>query len=211
MVTDDPALRRTLRERSATTTAELVECARGLFARDGYLATSLDEVVAAAGVTKGALYHHFGGGKRELFQAVYEREQERLVAVVDVAYLAEADPWDAFDAGCRAFLEASLDPGVQRITLLDAPSVLGWEGMRDIEARYSLELLSQGLVAAIAAGRIAARPVRPLAHLLLGAICEGAMMVARSTDRSAATDDVMREVSTILGGLTLPPSTAATR
>lgn len=202
MVAAEQPTRRTLRERSDATTAELVQRARALFASDGYQATSMDDVVAAAGVTKGALYHHFGG-KRELFQAVYEREQERLAAIVDEAYAGQTDPWDGFDAGCRAFLQASLDPGVQRITLLDAPSVLGWEGMRDIEARYSLELLSQGLEAAIGAGRIAPRHVRPLAHLLLGAICEGAMMVARSADQTAATDDVLREVSTILGGLTL--------
>lgn len=209
MAATEQSARRTLRERSATTTAELVERARDLFASDGYRATSLDDVVAAAGVTKGALYHHFGG-KRELFQAVYEREQERLASIVDEAYLGHADPWDGFDAGCRAFLQASLDPGVQRITLLDAPSVLGWEGMRDIEARYSLELLSQGLEAAIGAGQIAPRPVRPLAHLLLGAICEGAMMVARSPDQAAAIVDVLHEVSTILGGLTRP-STAEKR
>lgn len=201
LAAEQPA-RRSLRERSATTTTELVQRARALFARDGYQATSMDDVVAAAGVTKGALYHHFGG-KRELFQAVYEREQKRLAAIVDEAYAGQTDAWDGFAAGCRAFLQASLDPGVQRITLLDAPSVLGWEGMRDIEARYSLELLSQGLEAAIGAGRIAPRKVGPLAHLLLGAICEGAMMVARSADQTAATDEVLQEVSTLLGGLTL--------
>jgi len=128
---------------------------------------------------------------------------------VDRAYAGHPDSWVGFDAGCRAFLEASLDPGVQRITLLDAPSVLGWEGMRDIEARYSLELLSQGLEAAITGGRISARPVRPLAHLLLGAICEGAMMVARAEDQTVAKDKVLREVSTILGALTLQAPTGA--
>ncbi|MDQ3735200.1 MAG: TetR/AcrR family transcriptional regulator [Actinomycetota bacterium] len=202
------SVRRTLRERSASTTAELLDRARVLFARDGYQATPLDAVVAAAGVTKGALYHHFGG-KRELFQAVFVREQERLAELVSSAYLAEADPWDGFQAGCRVFLKASLDPGVQRITLLDAPAVLGWEAMRDIEVAYSLELLSQGLRAAIAAGRIAPRPVRPLAHLLLGAICEGAMMVARSTDQSAATDEVLREISTVLAALSAAKPAAA--
>lgn len=201
---------RTQRERTETTTAELVESARRLFAADGYRATLLDDVVLAAGVTKGALYHHFRG-KRELFQAVFEREQQRLATVVADTYRRERDPWDGFYEGCRAFLEASLDPGVQRITLLDAPSVLGWEAMRDVEAGYSLALLSEGLEIAIAAGRIAPRPVAPLAHLLLGAVCEGAMMVARSEDEHAATEEVLREVRGLLDALALPARAARRR
>ncbi|MGI8721058.1 MAG: TetR/AcrR family transcriptional regulator [Geodermatophilaceae bacterium] len=203
MVTTATPVRRTLRQRSETTTAGLLESARGLFASEGYQATMLDDVVRAAGVTKGALYHHFGG-KRELFQAVFVREQERMAALVSAAYLMHPDPWDGFAAGCRTFLEASLDPGIQRITLLDAPAVLGWEGMRDIESEFSLALLSQGLEAAIAAGRIAARPVLPLASMLLGAICEAAMMIARAPDQAAATDEVLREVNGLLEVLTVP-------
>lgn len=197
---------RSLRERSESTTSELVLAARQRFAADGYQATLLDDVVLAAGVTKGALYHHFGG-KREVFKAVFEQEQQRLAGVVATAYSAESDPWLGFYEGCRAFFEASLDPGVQRITLLDAPAVLGWEAMRDIEAGYSLALLRQGLEAAITAERIVARPVAPLAHLLLGALCEAAMMVARAADQPGATDDVLREVRALLDALAAPPST----
>ncbi|MBA3301104.1 MAG: TetR/AcrR family transcriptional regulator [Thermoleophilaceae bacterium] len=191
---------RTQRERSAATTAELIDAARGLFAADGYAATLLEDVVREAGVTKGALYHHFAG-KRELFRAVFEREQRALAAAVTDAYARERDPWEGFHAGCRSFLEASLDPGVQRITLLDAPAALGWEAMRAIEAGYSLAMLREGLEIAIAKGRIAPRPVAPLAHMLLGAICEGAMMTARSEDQPATAREVLAELTAQLDAL----------
>ncbi len=191
---------RTQRERSEATTTELVEVARRLFAADGYAATSLDDVVRGAGVTKGALYHHFGG-KRDLFLAVYEREQERLASVQLEAFAGQEGPWDGFFAGAAAFFEASLEEGVQRITLLDAPSVLGWETMREVEGRYSLVQLHQGLEALIADGRLAPRPVAPLAHMLLGAMCEAAMWVARAEDPRAATRQAGAELKAIMEGL----------
>ena len=102
--------RRTQAERTEATTAALVDAARELFARDGYDATSLDAVAARAKVTKGAVYHHFEG-KRQLFEAVFSREVERMTAPLSAAYVRKKDPWDAFGAGCRAFLDECLDPG----------------------------------------------------------------------------------------------------
>jgi AcrR family transcriptional regulator len=177
-----------------------VESARDLFASESYSDTQLDDVVRAAGVTKGALYHHFQG-KADLFRAVFEQEQRRLAKVVSDAYQRQRDPWKGFSAGCRALLEAQLDPGVQRITLLDAPSVLGWEQMREIQSRYCLRLVKEGLVEAIAAGEIASRPIEPIAHLVVGAVFEGSMMVARADDQRAAADRMLTELRTLLGGL----------
>lgn len=192
---------RTQRERTEATTGQLLDAARELFAADGYTAASLEDVVAAAGVTKGALYHHFSS-KRDLFRGVFEREQGQLAQVCHEAYSAEADPWDGFQAGCRAFLEASIDPGVQRIVVLDAPAVLGWEAVREIEARYSMSMIERGLQQAIEHGRIDPRPTGPLAHMLFGALCEGAMTVARSGgDQRAAMREVARELGALLKAL----------
>jgi AcrR family transcriptional regulator len=189
--------RRSQPERSEATRRALIESARDLFASEGYSDTQLDDVARSAGVTKGALYHHFQG-KADLFRAVFEHEQRRLAKMVSEAYQRQRDPWKGFSAGCRALLEAQLDPGVQRITLLDAPSVLGWEQMREIWSRYCLQLVKKGLEEAIAAGQIASRPIEPIAHLVLGAVCEGSMMVARADDQRAAAKRVLTELSTLL-------------
>jgi hypothetical protein len=118
------------------------------------------------------------------------------------AYRREADPWKGFHAGCLAFLEEVLDPGVQRIAVLDGPAVLGWETVREIEARYSLSMIENGLQQAIDGGRIAPRPTGPLARMLFGALCEGAMTVARSGgDQRAAMSEVARELGTLLAAL----------
>ena len=192
--------RRTQRERSEATTSELLEAARELFAQDGYAATSLDAIAAAAGVTKGAVYHHFAG-KREIFRAVFEREQRRLAAIEADAYRRKRDPWEGFYSATRAFLEASLDPGVQRITLLDAPGALGWETMREIEAPNALAGIRHALRESMDAGRIAERPVEPLANLLFGAVCEAAMAVARAENQRTAQRGVLAALRELLRGL----------
>jgi AcrR family transcriptional regulator len=191
--------RRTQRERSEATTAALVEAGRELFAQDGYAATSLDAVVERAGVTKGALYHHFGG-KRELFAAVFEAEQDRLIAAELEAYEGEHDPWRAFEAGCVAFVEACQEPGAQRIFLLDAPVALGWERIRELEAG-AMAMMITGIQRAIDEGRLEPRPVRPLAHLLFGAICETAMVVARASDQESALREGVEELRRTLAAL----------
>lgn len=189
----------TQQERTELTTTSLVAAGRELFAADGYAATSLDAVVDRAGVTKGALYHHFAG-KRELFAAVFEAEQRRLNEVVAVAYTGIEDPWEAFEAGCRAFVEACQEPGAQRIFLLDAPVALGWEAIRRIESG-SLELMVTGIEAAVEAGRIETGSPRQLAHLLFGAVCESAMVVARADDQAAALRESVAELGRVLRSL----------
>jgi AcrR family transcriptional regulator len=193
--------RRTQAERTEATTAALVDAARDLFARDGYDATSLDAVAARAGVTKGAVYHHFDG-KRQLFEAVFSREVERLGTPLAAAYTRTKDPGDAFQAGCRAFLDECLDPGLQRIVLVDASAAIGWEGIRRLEAPL-LELMELAIARAADAGRIARRPSGPLAHFLFGAICEMAMIVARAGDQKAAQRQAVAEIGRVLDGLAI--------
>ena len=193
--------RRTQAERTEATTSALVDAARELFARDGYAATSLAAVAARADVTKGAVYHHFEG-KQQLFEAVFTREVKRMAVPVVEAYSRKKDPWDAFKAGCRAFLDECLDPDLQRIVLLDALTAIGWEQVRRLE-RPLLEMMELGILQAAEAGRIAPRPAEPLAHFLYGALCETAMIVARADDQKVAHRQAVTEIGRILGGLAI--------
>ncbi|MCL2553159.1 MAG: TetR/AcrR family transcriptional regulator [Actinomycetia bacterium] len=178
------------RERSDATVEDLLTAARALFAADGYAATSLDAVCDRAGVTKGALYHHFSG-KQQLFSAVYAREQDHLNERITAAYRAVADdPWEAVYEGSRAYLEASLDPGVQRITLLDAPGALGWELMHELGVNCR-ELTLRGVTRAVRRGAIAPRAAEPLASMLYGGLSESAMSVVRSADPQAALAETL--------------------
>jgi AcrR family transcriptional regulator len=192
--------KRTQAERSAATAGALVAAAHGLFATRGYADTSIDDIVVAAEITRGALYHHFVS-KTDLFRAVVEERERQLTAAVRRATEGHTDPWQAFHAGCAAFLSACLDPELQRIILLDAPAVLGWEALREIESRYALALLRAGLEQAMADGRLARRPVDPLAHLLLGALSEGAMAIARSADQPATMRTYQQEIDRLLAAL----------
>jgi AcrR family transcriptional regulator len=193
--------KRTQAERTEATTSALVDAARELFARDGYAATSLAAVAARANVTKGAVYHHFEG-KQQLFEAVFTREVQRMATPLVAAYSRKKDPWDAFKAGCRAFLDECLDPDVQRIVLLDALSAIGWEHVRTLETPL-LEMMELGISRAAEAGRIAQRPPAPLAHFLYGALCETAMIVARADDQKVAHRQVVAEIGRILDGLAI--------
>jgi AcrR family transcriptional regulator len=192
--------RRTQRERSEATTSDVLAAARKLFAEAGYAATSLDAMAAAAGLTKGAIYHHFSN-KQEVFRAVYEQERRRLSELELTAYSRKRDPWDGFTAACLAFLEASADPEVQRITLLDAPGALGWETIREIFVRDDLRTMMVALEAAMEAGRLRKRPVEPIAHLLHGALGELAMQIAHAKDQRAALRTASAEVRRLLGAV----------
>lgn len=191
-------------ERSQATRALLIDVARGLFAERGYGDVGTEEIVRAAGVTRGALYHHFAG-KRELFEAVYEQLERGLVErLAATATATGAEPLQALQAGTSAFLQACEDPAVQRIALLDAPSVLGWERWREIGMKYVFGVVLAALQEAVDAGQIAAQPVEPLAHLLLGASHEGAMLVARADDDGATREQVAAALARFLDSLCPP-------
>lgn len=195
-------VKRTQAERSEATRDALIEAARALFAERGYAAVGTEEIVRAAGVTRGALYHHFDG-KRDLFEAVYERIEVELAQRVASGALnaGVADPLDAMRAGAEMFLQAATEPEAQRIVLLDGPSVLGWDRWREIAAEHGLGLIEATLQAAIEAGAIAEQPVRPLAHVLMGALDEAAMLVARAEDPELMRAEVGRTLDSLLVGL----------
>ncbi|MEV6036795.1 helix-turn-helix domain-containing protein [Nonomuraea sp. NPDC052116] len=213
-------VRRTQAERSDETTGRLVRAARELFGAHGYALTSIDAVAAEAGVTKGAAYHHFNG-KVALFRAAFVGEQEEVAAALERAALSEPDPWAALRRGCRTFLERCLDPGFRQIVLLDAPSVLGWETVREIEYAHTLRVLLTGLHLATAAEQ----PTGPdaavgdvadgdkavagaadgglsmSAQLVFGALCEGGMLLARSADPAADLPRLAAEADRFLAAL----------
>ena len=186
----------------ATRTA-LIDAGRRLFAARGYDAVATEEVVAAAGVTRGALYHHFDG-KRGLFEAVFEAVEAELVEQFPVEKLVGADPFQALRSGIAEFLELSLDQELQRITLLDAPAVLGWEEWHRIQVRYGLGLILAGVEAAIAAGQLRDLPPAELANALLGALVEAALFVSRSDEGSAAMARMSAVLEALLDGLRAP-------
>lgn len=195
-------VKRSQTERSETTRNALIAAARKLFAERGYAGVGTEEIVRAAGVTRGALYHHFEG-KRDLFEAVYERIEAELAQRIAAGALdaGAAEPLAAMRAGAEMLLQACTEPDVQRIALLDGPSVLGWDRWREIAAEHGLGLIEGTLQAAIDAGAIAEQPVRPLAHVLMGALDEAAMLVARADDPDLMRVEVGRTLDLLLAGL----------
>lgn len=160
-------VRRTQAARRADTQRALVAAARRLFAENGYAATSTPEIVAAAGVTRGALYHHYAD-KLALFETVVEQEHALLAMAINAATAGDDQPGPvkALVAGGDAFLDAMQDPGRRQILLVDAPAVLGRDKLDAIDAKHGLRTLIAGVDAAIAAKAIRDLPPKPLAHLL---------------------------------------------
>jgi AcrR family transcriptional regulator len=193
--------RRTQAERSQATRAELVAAARKLFAVRGFAGTSLDEILAACGVTKGALYHHFAT-KTDLFRAVVEAEEQRLTALITEAARMTRTATGALHAGCDAFLQACLDPQLQRILLLDGPAVLGPQAMRDLEGRYTRALLQRGIEEALAEVSAPRRPSEAATHLLIGALSSGAVAIAQAPNPPAMLRLMKSEVARLLAALT---------
>jgi AcrR family transcriptional regulator len=187
-------------ERVGETREALISTARDLFGERGFGAVGTEEIVRSAGLTRGALYHHFAG-KEDLFRAVYEAVERDLVERIAATALAASDPVQALRAGARAFLDSCEDPAVRRIALIDAPSVLGWEQWREIGMQYGLGLVQATLEAAMEAGMIERQPLRPLAHLLLGSIDEAGMLVARADDGGRTKREVTAAVDRYLDAL----------
>jgi AcrR family transcriptional regulator len=195
--------RRTQAERTSATRRALLDAARVQFAEKGFTGTGREQVAAAAGVTRGALYHHFGT-KEGLFRAVVEELEAGLAEQVATAAMAGADPVDELRRGCLAFLDACLEPAVRRIVLLEAPVVLGWDAWREIDARYGLALVRSGLAGALDQVGLAPAAVDPLAHLLLGALNEAALLVATADDPAGARERVGETVTLVLDRLLGP-------
>jgi AcrR family transcriptional regulator len=187
-------------ERAEATRTALMRAARELFAERGYAAVGTELIVERAGVTRGALYHHFRD-KQDLFRAVHVEMERELMEAIGERMGAASDPMELLVSGLNAFLDACTDPAVIQINLLDAPSVLGWAEWREIDERFGLGLITAGLDNAMAAGALRRQEVRPLAHLLLASLVEAAMLIANAEDPKAAREQLEAPLLTLLEGL----------
>ena len=194
--------RKTQAARSAATRDALISAARRLFAERGYADVGTEEIVRTAGVTRGALYHHFPD-KLALFAAVFEALETDVAARIAGAAGRERDPDPIaiMRAGVAAWLDACAEPEVHRIMLTDAPAVLGWERWVEISNRHNMGLAQALLEAAMEVGRVPRQPVAPLAHTLIGAVREAAMYLARAADRRRARREIGYVMDQLLAGL----------
>jgi len=205
-------VRRSQLERSAATQQVLLSAARRLWGARGYAEVGTPEIARAAGVTRGAMYHQFAD-KEELFLAVLE-EVEAAVIVRLAAAVEEARPQtpaDALHAAADAWLEIASEPEVRQLVLLDAPSVLGWAGFREISQRYGLGVTEQLLGAAIEAGQLAPQPLSPLATVMIGALDEAAMTIANADDPARERTAVRAVVHNLIDGVLDGERRAATK
>jgi len=194
--------RRTQAERSAETRESLIAAARTLFAAHGFADVALETIVRAAGVTRGALYHHFPD-KTELFAAAFEQVEGEVAARMGeaIASANETDPIEVMRLGARFWLDACADPEIQRIVLVDAPAVLGWTRWTEIGNRYNTGLVRDMLTSAIQSGRIPPQPVEATALTMLGAMREATLYVALAQDHDQARREAGSVIDRLIGAL----------
>jgi AcrR family transcriptional regulator len=185
------------------TRAQLIEVATGLFAEHGYEGTSIEAVLTAAGVSRGALYHHFAG-KEALFRAVLEALAERIAVEQTQIISGCADPVEALRTGALAWIDMAGDPVIQRIMLVDAPSVLGWEQWRAMDEGRTVTAMRAMLQVVSDSGRLPAELVGPFANMILAALDEAALVVARAPDSRSAVAEERQAVEEFLARLLRP-------
>ena len=201
------AARKTSRRQdySSSTKRALLDNATKLFTDHGYAGTSLDEVVAAARVTKGALYHHFPS-KLALFESVFVRCQEDSKKQIEKSLRESKDPWERARLGLRTFLDICQQPTFRRICIQEGPVALGHERWLNVEKEFSF-----GLVAGIVEDLLkdmggADELAETFAHIFYGALQSAGDFVADSEDSEDASDKVQAVISAILAGLRLLPT-----
>jgi AcrR family transcriptional regulator len=185
------------------TRGQLIEVATRLFAENGYEGTSIEAVLTAAGVSRGALYHHFAG-KEALFEAVVSAITDRVTVELTEVISGCTDPVDAMRTGALAWIGLAADPVIQRVVLVDAPSVLGWERWRTMDNGQTLGAMKAMLQAVSDSGRLPSDLVDPFAHMILAALDEFALVVARAPDSKTAVAKGRRAVEELLDRLLRP-------
>lgn len=187
-------------QQAELTRRRLIKVATGLFATRGYEDTPIEEVLRVAGVSKGALYHHFPN-KDALFEAVFREGAARSMAFIMKRAVEGADPLERLRAGSQAWLDLMIEPGVRRIACVDGPSVLGWQRWRQIDQEHYVGLVKHALEEAMAAGQIGVQNVDMLAHLACAMLGEAAMMIGQADDPSTARRDAGVSVDRLIDSL----------
>jgi len=187
-------------EKGITTRQHIVDVATQLFTKSGYEATSIEAILSACSISRGALYHHFSS-KDALFLAVLEATEREISAASVAAARNVTDPAESLRAGCRAFLELARVDRVRQIALIDAPAVLGWQKWREVEERHGFGLLKASLKAAAKTRGLRREPVDVLAHMLLAALIEAALLIARGEDPAAAMRSCRAAVDRLIDGI----------
>jgi AcrR family transcriptional regulator len=198
------AARRTQAERAAETRDALIAAARPLFAAQGFAEVALEGIVRAAGVTRGALYHHFAD-KTELFAAVFEQVEEEVAVRMGEAIAAsnQTDPIEVMRLGAGFWLDACSDPEVQRIVLVDAPAVLGWTRWTEIGNRYNIGMVRALLSNAVETGRIPPQPIEATVLTILGAMREATLYVALAEDHDLAREEAGLVINRLIQALSV--------
>jgi len=172
-------------EKGLTTRHRILTAATRLFADKGYEQTSIELLLDEFAISRGALYHHFSS-KEMIFEAVLEAVEVDIAKTIVGATRGVTDPVVALRTGCDAFLRMAGDETVRQIALIDAPAALGWQKWREIDSRHGFGLLKASLKAAAACGRLRADLVDMYAHILLAALMETALVIARSNTAAAS-------------------------
>lgn len=199
--------RRSQAERTAATRAALIGAARTLFGERGYAEVGTAEIVEAAGVTRGALYHQFDD-KLGLFRAVVEETESELLSTVGGRVISTevVDAVGAMRQGVRVFLDELGDPALRRLLLTDAPAVLGWAQWRDIGQRAAVGMVEGLLQLAVEQGQIAPQPLHPVAVVFMSVIDEAALYVANADDPAHAREEILGVVDQVIDAFVVPPT-----
>lgn len=187
---------------STSTRRALVKAAEALFTVRGYGSTSLDAIVSAAEVTKGALYHHYSG-KQALFEAVFEDVETRATEQIRQAIRGVSDPWEKAVSGLREFLAVVQEPAYRRVVVQEGPAILGYERFREMEERSTYAVLSELATELLSAGpwELSDEMVDTFSRIFFGALSAAGESVSDSVDPVAASRRVEGAIGMVLAGL----------
>ncbi|MED4754843.1 TetR/AcrR family transcriptional regulator [Brevibacillus choshinensis] len=186
-------------EQKKATIRKLTEVARVYFSDQGYADASMEDMVKEAGLTRGALYHHFGS-KEGLFHAVLEMVQTEVAERVETEAAKSEDMWEQLLLGCHAFVSAAIESPNRRIMLIDGPSVLGWETWRKMNQQNSMRLLHDQLQLMKEYGYLKPVSITSLTHLLSGAMNEAILWVCQMPDQQQALVEATSSLTLMLEG-----------